>query len=163
MNVTASLREIVDHVHLVSDETSAFLNKSTGEMCVLSIAEFRVAEEGSNLQGYAAWQQELIRKARQVLDSEFYLELPTKFDLHEYRMMEAFCQRVNSPALRERLLREIRGGGAFSRFKRSINALGMEQDWYCYRDKEYETIAVEWLEANGIAYHREMDDEARRT
>jgi hypothetical protein len=37
------------------------------------------------------WEQEMIAKATEVLDSADYLQLPGKFELHEWRIMEKFC------------------------------------------------------------------------
>lgn len=44
----------------------------------------------------------------------------------------------------------IRGKGAFRRFKDCLFDLGMEQEWYKYRDACYEKIAREWCEKHGI-------------
>lgn len=153
----------MDHLNMVSDESSAYLNKTTGELILLSDEELSAAEEQEDSEDYPEWQREMIEKARQVLDSADYVELPSKFDIHEYRIMEAFCHSVNLPELRDQLLRKIRGSGAFGRFKQAIYSLGIEEDWYRFRDAEYERIAVEWLEENGIAYKRDLIVEERRT
>ena len=157
MPVAVSLREVVDHLNMVGDESSAYLNKTTGELILLSDEELSAAEEQENLEDYPEWQQGMIEKAREVLDSDDYLELPGKFDIHEYRIMEEFCSSVSLPELREQLLRKIRGSGAFGRFKHAIYSLGIEKDWYVFRDAVYERIAVEWLEENGIAYRRDLN------
>ncbi len=154
-----SLREVIDEMNIISDEHSAYLNKRTGELITLSLEELSAAEENDDLTGYPEWQQPMIEKAREVLISDDYLKLPTKFDIHEYRIMEGFCLSIENPQGRHQLLHQIRGGGAFRRFKNTIYSLGIEEDWYRYRDAEYERIAVEWLEANGIEYRRDQNDE----
>ncbi len=101
----------------------------------------------------------MIEKARVVLDSDDYVELPTKFDIHEYRIMEEFCPSLQLPQLRDQLLRKISGSGAFGRFKQAIYSLGIEEDSYQFRNAEYVRIAIEWMEENGIAYTRELNTE----
>ena len=159
MSVAVSLREVVDHLNMVSDESSAYLNKITGELLLLSDEELSAAEEQEESEDYPEWQREMIKKAREVLDSGDYVELPSKFDIHEYRTMEEFCHSVNLPQLREQLLRKIRGSGAFGRFKQAVYSLGIEEEWYRFRDAEYERIATEWLEENGIPYSRDLNAE----
>jgi Uncharacterised protein family (UPF0158) len=91
---------------------------------------------------------------RDVLDSEDWLALPTKFEIHEYAIMEEFCWSVEDPSLREELLNAIRGRGAFRYFKDTIRRHGVEDEWYRYREDALEKKAIEWLEGHGIAYER---------
>jgi hypothetical protein len=44
----------------------------------------------------------------------------------------------------------IRGCGAFRRFKDKIILLGVEDDWYKFKDEALKKIAVEWCETNEI-------------
>ncbi len=162
MVMEVSLREVVDHLHMLSDESSAYLNTKNGEMVLLSDEEMSAAEEHEELGDYLEWQRERIQKAREVQDSDDYLELPTKFDIHEYRIVEEFCLTRKPPQLRDHLLRRIRGGGAFGRFKRAVYSLEIEKEWYRFRDAEYERIAVDWLEVSGISYRRDLSGEAGR-
>lgn len=57
--------------------------------------------------------------------------------------------------VRDALLRAIRGQGAFRRFKEVIHERGIAEAWYAFRQRALEEIAVEWLEANGVAYSRD--------
>ena len=163
MSVTVSLEEIVDHLNMVGDESSTYLNRKTGELVVLTDEELTEAEEREDMEDYPEWQRQRIALARDIQDSEDYLELPTKFDIHEYRIVEEFCRSVEPQELREQLLSKIRGSGAFGRFKREIYRLKIETDWYRFRDAELERIAMQWLEANEVAYRRDSDSEDQRT
>ncbi len=49
----------------------------------------------------------------------------------------------------------VYGRGAFRRFKDAVHRLGIADEWYRFRDAALEEIAVEFLEAHGIAYHKE--------
>lgn len=81
-----------------------------------------------------------------------YLPLPTKFDIHEYSIMERFCRSREDDEMRDDLCDAIRGRGAFRRFKDSIHEHGIADDWYKYRDEALREIAIEWCEENGIPY-----------
>jgi hypothetical protein len=122
------LQDVVDAMNMVGDEMSAYLNKQTGELITLTSEEFEAAEELSvedglepaedgleeeeeeeeegqgDLADYPEWQRESILKAREILGSEDWIALPSKFDIHEYAIMEEFCRSVADPATSNRLL-----------------------------------------------------------
>ncbi|MFH1079388.1 MAG: UPF0158 family protein, partial [Pseudomonadota bacterium] len=101
---------------------------------------------------YPAWQREMILKAREVISSDDYLPLPSKFDIHEYHIMEEFCWSIADDKIRGALLDKIKGQGAFRRFKDAVHMNEMEDEWYRFRQDELEKIAMDWLEANQIPY-----------
>ncbi len=69
--------------------------------------------------------------------------------------MERFCCSLEDQKLSDELLYEMRGSGAFRRFKDAIHRHGIADDWYRFRQVALEEIAIEWLEANNIPYTRE--------
>jgi len=152
MKPLVSIKDVVDEMDVLSDEHSAFLNRHTGELVTLSREELSAAEENDDIVDYPEWQREMIIKAKEVIESDDYLPLPSKFDIHEYHIMEDFCYAVADDRIREDLLDEIRGSGAFRRFKDAIQMNGIEEDWYSFRQEALEKIAIEWLEANKIPY-----------
>lgn len=152
MKTLVSIKDVVDEMDVLSDEHSAFLNRHTGELVTLSREELSAAEENDDIVDYPEWQREMIIKAKEVIESDDYLPLPSKFDIHEYHIMEDFCYAVADDKIREDLLDKIRGSGAFRRFKDAIQMNGIEEDWYSFRQEALEKIAIEWLEANKIPY-----------
>jgi hypothetical protein len=94
----------------------------------------------------------MIIKAREVLESDDFLALPNKFDIHEYSIMEDFCFSLADDKIKGRLLDKIRCSGAFRRFKDAIQINGIEKDWYIFRQEAFEKIAIDWLEDNKISY-----------
>ena len=155
MKTIVSIKDVVNEMDILSDEHSAFLNRNTGELVTLSDEELSAAEEDDDIVDYPEWQQEMIIKAKEVISSDDYLPLPSKFDIHEYHIMEDFCYSVVDDKIRERLLDKIRGRGAFRRFKDAIRNSGIEEEWYRFRQEELEKIAVDWLEANQIPYTKD--------
>jgi hypothetical protein len=86
---------------------------------------------------------------REVIDSDDYLPLPSKFDIHEYHIMEDFCYSVED--------NKIRDSGAFRRFKDAIQVNGIEEDWYSFRQEALEKITIDWLEDNKVSYTKDED------
>jgi hypothetical protein len=126
------LQNVVGEMDVLHDQASAYLNKHTGELMTLTTEEFGAAERweakkelekvADVLADYPEWQHELILKAIEIMESEDWIALPSKFDIHEYAIMEEFCRSIADDELSERLLGTIRGSGAFRRFRRAIEA-----------------------------------------
>ena len=153
MKRSVKLSEIIDGMESQTDEATAYLNKETGEIVLLSDEEFSAAEEKRPLESYPEWQRGLIREAARILedDEDRYVELPSKFDVDEYRMMERFALSVDDEFSAD-LLAAIKGKGAFRRFKDRAARFGIEEDWYKFRAAKFKDSAVDWSESNDIEY-----------
>ena len=152
MGTPVPLSRIIEGMESQSEEMSSYLNKRTGEVVGVSDEELRAAEDDEDPSGFPEWQQDAIRTARQVVETDDYVSLPSEFDIHEYAIMEEFCNSLTDEKIRNRLLDCIRGRGAFRRFKDGIEEYGIAKDWYAFRDRAYRNIAVEWCEENGVEY-----------
>jgi hypothetical protein len=146
------LSDLIEGMDFQSDERSSFLNLTTGEVVSITDEELRAAENDESLEDFPEWQHDAIRIAGEILDTEHYLPLPTKFDIHEYSIMERFCLSVDDDDLRDDLCDAIRGRGAFRRFKDGVQVYGIAEDWYRYRNAALREIAVAWCEAHGLRY-----------
>jgi hypothetical protein len=146
------LSDLIEGMDFQSDEQSSFLNLTTGEVVAITDEELRAAENDESLADFPEWQHDAIRIARDIVETEHYLPLPDRFDIHEYSIMERFCLSVDDNDLRDDLCDAIRGRGAFRRFKDRIQAYGMAEEWYRYRDAALREIAMAWCEAHGITY-----------
>ena len=98
------------------------------------------------------WQISEVENARKVQDSDRYLRLPDKFDVHEWDIMRRFSEQRRNPRQSDELLEAINGKGAFRFFHSTIRRLGIEKQWYAYRDSALMEIAKDWLQKNGLAY-----------
>ncbi len=138
---------------------STYLNTRTGELVTNKREEIALIEDNDDIEdaieAYPPWQQEFIRKTKEVLDSADYLPLPAKLDVHEYAIMERFCYAIDDEELSEELLYHIRGRGAFRRFKDALHRRGIAHEWYRFRQAALEELAVAWLEAQRIPYTHE--------
>ena len=119
MPAPVSLREIIDHLGFILDEYTTYLNKETGAIVTVSKEDLSHAEQADDAQDDPEWQPETLQEARAILDSDDYIALPGKFDIHEYAIIQDFCHSIDDE-LRGLLLDKIRGAGTFRRFKNAI-------------------------------------------
>jgi muramoyltetrapeptide carboxypeptidase LdcA involved in peptidoglycan recycling len=150
--IVVSLTAVVEQLEIISDGFQTYFNSRTGEFISISDDEMRMAERGSPLDDLADWERELVEAAIEVMETNDYLTLPTQFEIHEYDIMERFSYAYPEEHISDMLLSKIKGGGAFRRFKDTIHRYNIQDEWYAYRTKTLEKIAIEWLEDNGLSY-----------
>jgi hypothetical protein len=155
MAVVVSLRDVIEQMDLWTDEATAYINRKTGELITLTHEELALAEDPDEAEDAPQWQKDLLPKAQEVLGSEDFIPLPSKFEIHEWSIMERFAQSLTDVAASDELDAAIHGRGAFRRFKDAVHSLGIEDEWYRFRESALEEIAIEFLEEHGIAYQRE--------
>ncbi len=129
------LRDIVEALDVPNEEWSVFLNRHTGKLVTLT--------------GDDDEEDEAV-----VEDDEVWLQLPDKFEIDEYGMIERFCHQVSDQGVRDELLRTIQGSGAFRRFNGLVRQRGQLDAWHAWRNECMNDIAVRWLEENGIEFDR---------
>lgn len=146
------LKEFIDELYTVSDEVRVFLNIRTGKIVLLTSEVLYAAEECEDFDDFPDWEKEMVKEAQEVLDSEDYRQLPERFEIDDYSIMESFCHSIEDEKLKARLLRSIRGKGAFRHFRDMVDACGIEEAWYTWRENGLKEIAREWLEQHGLEY-----------
>ncbi|HEY6074011.1 MAG TPA: UPF0158 family protein, partial [Anaerolineales bacterium] len=144
------LQDILEGMDFQSDEQSSFLNLTTGEVVSITDEELRAAENDEPLEDLPEWQHDAIRIAKDIVETEHYLPLPDRFEMHEYQIMERFCLSVDDVDMRDDLCDAIRGRRAFRRFKDRMQLYGMADEWYRYRDAALREVAIAWCEEHGI-------------
>lgn len=137
------LELIVDAIEMADDEWKQYLDIE--EMEVVSLPEFPFMGE------YDEEDQKLADLIEEGWHERFF-GLPSKFDIHEYNIMERFIWSIPEGKIQDNLENAIRGRGAFRRFKDSIHRYGMEEDWYQFQEEQYRRIAREWCDSHGFAY-----------
>jgi len=152
MSIVVDLGEIIQGMEFQSDEMRSFLNLKTGEVVSITDEEFRAAEEDKPLEKFPDWQRESIVIAQEILEEDYYISLPSQFDIHEYSIMESFCLSIDDDNLQDIMYNSLKGSGAFRRFKNNIHRYHIEETWYNYRDEAIKKIAIEWCEDNEIKY-----------
>jgi hypothetical protein len=167
MNTAVKLKELIDEMQSQMDEWTTYLCKRTGEFVMISDEEFRAAEakiddEDNEAEdemdiedddGFLDVDEDQVKIAIDIMENyDDYIKLPSQYEIHEYEIMERFCWSIANEKERNILSIAIKGSGAFRRFKDMIRELGVEEDWYTFKDEEYKEIAIEWCNDNGIKY-----------
>ena len=111
-----NLNVILDALEMADDNYTYFLDLETGE------SVFLVDELVTGLDNKG-----LDHEIEENLGR--YLRLPTKFEIHEYHIMEEFIWTLKGKKAEE-LGYAIRGRGAFRRFDDMIDRMGITQQWY---------------------------------
>jgi hypothetical protein len=153
MSIQVKLKDIIEEMEIQFEESRSLLDINTGEIVIVSSDDLRAVEDEKPFDHLPEWEQENRMIAIDVVDnSENYIELPTKYEVNEYEIMEGFCLTVSDQRKQDSLLRAISGKGAFRRFKDKILDFGIEDQWYSYRDERFKQIAIEWCQVNNISY-----------
>src|ERR1700686_4095845 len=127
MPVVLSLSEIVDAIESQSNEGGAYLDPETGEIVQVSEDELALVEEGGSdddLDDLPEWQRELIPKVREAVESDRFLSLPDRFDVHEWAIMQNFANEQDQRT-RQALVGAVHGAGAFRKFRSAVERLGL--------------------------------------
>jgi len=152
-SVLVELSEIIDGMEIQMGEMKPYLDKSTGEVILVTDEDMRTAEDDESLEDYSEWERESIQKVRRMFFGDGVpVQLPTQFDIHEYQIMQRFCGSVEDENVSDSLYDAITGSGAFRRFKDGVYRFGIQDDWYKYRAEAFRKIAIEWCEDNEVEY-----------
>lgn len=151
MATVISLREVIEAMATTNEDSASYLDPETGEIITVTEEERYLVEEES-LENVPEWQRELLPKIRAALESDRFLELPDRFDIHEWSIMDEFSRAQGSERIRQELADAIHGAGAFRIFRNAIRRLGLEKSWYQFRDEALAKIARNWLEEHKLPY-----------
>ena len=153
MAIRVKLDDIIEGLEFQSDESSSFLNTKTGEVVLITDYAMRAAEDDEPLEEVPDWEQDLVAIAGEILaETGQYIQLPTKYDIDEYSIMEKFCMSLNNQKISDILCDLISGSGAFRRFKDAVHKYDIEDEWYKYRDNAMKEIAIECCKENNIEF-----------
>ena len=143
---------IVEEMETQSDEMSSFYDKESRQIISVMEEEIRMAENEVPTKELPEWLQEAVKVAEEVLYGDKYIPLPSKFEIHEYAIMEEFCLSIINNRISDIMYDSIKGRGAFRRFKENIERYNIENSWYEFLNEAMKTIAIEWCERNNIDY-----------
>ena len=134
------LNQVIDAIETANDVFTYFYDTQTGETVYLQ-DELITGERNEEL-------EEFIENSPRGR----FLRSPTKYDIHEYSIMESFVESLPSGAARQELAHAIRGKGAFRRFKNGIYYHRIERQWFDYQAEAYREIAIRWCRDEEIEY-----------
>ena len=137
------LSDIVEAMEMQNEESSFYLNIKTYEIISFYNEDSDLIDED------VVNEDKELRNT--VIESENYIQIPDKFDINEYRMMERFSLSIPGE-VGDILYDNLSGSGAFSRFRNNISRFDLEDKWYKFREKSYFENAKDWCEINEIQF-----------
>jgi hypothetical protein len=127
MPASVRLKDIVDALEMQFDESSSFLDLDTGQVETVSHALLSEPEDsGDEEPDLPTWQKHEWEIAKQIVSTGRFQELPTKFEVHEWEIMQDFSRSVESDSICEDLLNAIHSPGAFRNFKDTLRRQGID-------------------------------------
>lgn len=149
------LENIINELELISDEGKSFLNKKTGLLFHVSNRELEYAEKG--FEAYDSkpdWQIENIKIAREILETDNYIQLPEKDEINEHNIMMKFCLSFSDERVFNAAYSLIKyDNDAFYRLNDLISKYNIGVDWYNLKREVFREIAIIWCKNNKIEYH----------
>jgi hypothetical protein len=152
MSAIVRLSDIVDALEMQFDGYSSYLDCSTGQVETISDDLWDEAQESADDEVPADWEKEEWDLARQIVSTDRFQALPTKFDVHEWAIMRDFALSAESTSSSEDLLDALHGSGAFRHFKDTLYRYHMEKSWYAFRTAALRQIAIDWCEEHHIVW-----------
>jgi hypothetical protein len=154
MPAIVRLNDIVDALEMQLDESSSYLDLDTGQVETVSHDLLGAAEESDDDEepDLPAWQKHEWEVAKRIVSTNRFRKLPTKFDVHEWAIMQDFSCSMKSARIREELLHAIHGAGAFRMFKATLRRHNIDQAWFAFRAEVLRRIALNWCEKNHIVW-----------
>lgn len=133
------LSQVVDAIRSASNEFEYFYDTETGKTVFLA-DESITGIDNEKLAG-------LIENS-----GDRFRRFPTKYDIHEYHIMENFVYSLPAGAAKQELVTAICGRGAFRRFKQEIHYHRIEPQWYAFQAQAYREIAIQWCQEERLEY-----------
>ncbi|NOU71263.1 hypothetical protein GC098_07475 [Paenibacillus sp. LMG 31458] len=151
-NKTVNLEDLISEIELQIDDTFTFINTNTGEVITLMREEMRAAEDEEPLEKFPDWQRANIEKAISIIEDEdgVYVDFTLRKNFNEYEIMEEFIVSHPDQKNREVLYDTIQGRGAFRRFKDRILELGVDKQWYTYKESKVRQLVIGWCKEHNI-------------
>jgi hypothetical protein len=149
---TVHLNDIIDSLEMQFDEYLSYLDLEAGQVVAVSENLLHEAEESGEEPDLPDWQKGEWEVAKMIVSTDRFRPLPTKFDVHEWGIMEAFSRSMESEDMRDELSSAIYGAGAFRNFKDTVRRLGIESAWFAFRADALRQIALDWCEENKIVW-----------
>lgn len=136
-----NLEELVGCLELQTDESFYCVNRNTGAIIYVTEEDIAKAEES---EGVIEGQIDLF--------SDEYVRTPSKWDIHEYEVMQDFIFSLQPGHVQDDLHYAIRGSGAFRMFKKALVRYDLEALWYEFLHEQLKKKAIRWCKENKLAF-----------
>ena len=132
------LSKVVDAFEQITDFNKVYFNTITNDIYEISYA----------------YPDEMNKEIENLLYeyNDKIIALPSRFELNNYQTMVDFIDEIPQEDIANQLYNSIKGKGAFSRFKSTLNKLNLTNKWYTFKQKELVKKAKDFLIDNEIDF-----------
>ena len=112
------LSKVVDAFEQITDFNKVYFNTITNDIYEISYA----------------YPDEMNKEVENLLYeyNDKIIALPSRFELNNYQTMVDFIDEIPQEDIANQLYNSIKGKGAFSRFKSTLNKLNITNNWYTF-------------------------------
>ena len=132
------IQDLVDEMDMQSDSSTCFYQKSTGAFILYN-------EYETDLNDY---------DIDELDESDDFIPIPSKFAIHEYKIMKDFCYSIPNEEIKQQAIDAIQGNGAFRKFKDLIYGGKFENLWYAFKEDQLKEQAIEWCKSVGLEFEK---------
>ena len=155
--VSVDLARLTEELDGLFEGTTVYVSRKTGEIVTLMDSDLAAIEDGEeNFEPDAG--DEMLPLLHEVVESSDWVAMPDRFEIHEWQIMRDFAFALGGD-IGDELARAIHGRGAFRMFKDALYRHEVQDDWFDFKRKAVERIAVRALEAEALPYHRRPERE----
>ena len=159
MNATAKLTELMDSMEMESEDWVYRYDRQSGKLAMVERSVYDAVEAAEDDELDDSDEFVVVAQAMVEDSGERFIELPDKFEFHEYHQMERFIRRVEDQRIADDLWRAIKGKGAFRYFKDTAARHELLDAWYRFREEAAKAFVICWAEEHEVPYE---DDTALR-
>ena len=160
MNPLAKLSDLMDALEFESVDRRSYFDRHTGRIVSVADSILSAVEEGEDeaLRRLTDWQKEEVETARAIVNhsGDRFIDTPSKFEFNEYNHRERFIRALPDVKAVEQLRRAIKGHGAFHHFKDTLYRLGIQDQWFGYRDEAIKAFVIGWAKAHDVPYEDDI-------
>ena len=124
-----TLKELAEELQCVPDEAAAYYDTVKKEF-VLALN----------------YEDEYFPLIDDMDEKDEMIALPDSFEINDKKMMLRFAQYNSS----DELLSTLHGRGLYRRFKDKVYELGLDEEWYKFRDEWYLDVVENWCKRNRL-------------
>lgn len=151
-----SINTLVIYLENIMEDRKYYYNRVTGNIFELDMKYVALADKylaGDRLLEYADWERDaVLETVKFINDFSDYIDLPSKYEVDELRLMARFCCTRTKKKVINKLTDALMGKEPKTKFNKAIRKLNIINEWYEYKLNEHTSISVAWCEKNDIEY-----------
>ena len=124
-----TLKELADELQYIPNEAIAYYDKVKNELVIA-----------------LDYEDDYFPLIDDMEEKDEMIALPDSFEINDRKMMLRFAQYNSS----DELLSTLHGKGLYRRFKEKVSELGLDEEWYKFKDEWYLDVVENWCNRNGL-------------